>query len=146
MDSYTWGVSVGFSGSRLAAARRAAGLTQQRLAQLVKSEQTRVSEWERGVMIPRPNVMPRLAAAVGLDALQFLAADPNSPTLEDMRLAAGLTMQEVADQLEISLLRYRGVESGSTRRDPSGQLVAQIARIFAVPAVSVRRAIDTGRL
>ncbi len=97
-------------------------------------------------MIPRPNVMPRLAAAVGLDALQFLAADPNSPTLEDMRLAAGLTMQEVADQLEISLLRYRGVESGSTRRDPSGQLVEQIARIFAVPAVSVRRAIDTGRL
>lgn len=137
---------MGFSGSRLAAARLAAGLTQERLAQLVRSEQTRVSEWERGVMIPRPNVMPRLAAAVGLDALQFLAADPTSPTLEDMRLAAGLTMQEVADQLGISLLRYRGVESGSTRRDPPAQIVEHLARIFAVPTVSVRRAVDTARL
>lgn len=137
---------MGFSGSRLAAARLAAGLTQERLAQLVKSEQTRVSEWERGVMMPRPNVMPRLAAAVGMDALEFLAADPESPTLEDMRLAAGLTMQEVAEQLGVSVLRYRGVESGSTRRDPATQVVDQLARIFAVPAVSVRRAIDTARL
>lgn len=137
---------MGFSGSRLAAARLAAGLTQERLAQLVQSEQTRVSEWERGVMTPRPNMMPKLAAAIGMDALKFLAVDPNSPALEDMRLAAGLTMQDVADRLGISLLRYRGMESGSTRRDPSIEVVDQLARIFAVPAVSVRRAIDTARL
>jgi transcriptional regulator with XRE-family HTH domain len=138
-------VSVAFSGARLAAGRLAAGLTQERLAQIVQTEQTRVSEWERGVMTPRPCVMPKLAAAIGLDALEFLAADAGSPTLEDMRLAAGLTMQEVADKLGISLRRYRGVEIGSTRRDPADSLVEQLARIFAVPAVTVRRAIDAAR-
>lgn len=139
------GVSVAFSGSRLAAKRLAAGLTQERLARLVHTEQTRVSEWERGVMTPRPNLMPKIAAAVGMDALEFLAADPDSPTLEDMRLASGLTMRAVAEQLEISLLRYRNMEIGATRRDPAPEVVEQMARMFAVPAATVRRAIDAAR-
>lgn len=137
---------MGFSGSKLAAGRVAAGLTQERLAQMLATEQTRVSEWERGVMTPRPNLMPKLAAAIGMDALNFLAENPDAPSLEDMRLAAGLTMQEVADLLGISLRRYRGVEIGSTRREPSDDLVSELGRIFAVPAVTVRRAIASARL
>ena len=136
---------MAFSGSRLAAARLAAGLTQQRLAQLVDTEQSRVSEWERGVMTPRPNLMPRIAAAIGMDALEFLAADPASPTLEDMRLAAGLTMQLVAEQIGITQLRYRNMEIGATRRDPDPAIVERLARVFAVPAVAVSRAIDAAR-
>jgi transcriptional regulator with XRE-family HTH domain len=138
-------VSVAFSGSRLAAGRIAAGLTQERLAQLLQTEQTRISEWERGVMTPRPNLMPKLAAAIGQDALKFLAADPASPSMEDMRLAAGLTMREVADALGVSLRRYRGIEIGATRRDPPEQVIDELARIFAVPAVTVRRAVDSAR-
>lgn len=136
---------MAFSGARLAAGRLAAGLTQERLAEIVGTEQTRVSEWERGVMAPRPALMPKLAAAVGLDALEFLAVDPGCPSLEDMRLAAGLTMQQVADRLGISLRRYRGIEIGSTRRDPPEDLVDQLARTLAVPTVLVRRAIDMAR-
>lgn len=136
---------MAFSGSRLAAKRLAAGLTQERLAQLVHTEQSRVSEWERGVMTPRPNLMPKIAAAVGMDALEFLAADPASPTLEDMRLASGLTMQAVADRLGMRQLRYRNVEIGATRRDPEPQVIDSLATIFAVPAVTVRRAIDAAR-
>lgn len=137
---------MAFSGSRLAAARHASGLTQTKLAQLMQTEQARVSEWERGVMTPRPNLIPRLAAAIGLDALEFLAADPGSPSLEDMRLAAGLTMQEVAVELETSLWRYRGIEIGSTRRDPPQWLLDGLARLFAVPVVTVQRAVDAARL
>lgn len=104
-----------------------------------------MSEWERGVMTPRPRLIPKLAAAIGMDALEFLAVDPASPTLEDMRLAAGLTMQEVADQLEISLWRYRGIETGSTRREPPAELIGELARILAVPDVAVRMAVDAAR-
>jgi transcriptional regulator with XRE-family HTH domain len=138
-------VSVAFSGSRLAAARHAAGLTQERLAQVMHTEQTRVSEWERGVLTPRPELMPKLAAAIGLDALEFLSADPASPSLEDMRLAAGLTMDEVAEKLGISRRRYRGVEIGATRRDPADDVVENLARVFAVPATTVRQAIEAAR-
>ena len=137
---------MAFSGSRLAAGRVAAGLTQQRLAQRLQTEQTRISEWERGVMIPRPNLIPKLAAAIGLDALEFLAADPAMPALEDMRLAAGLTMRDIASQVGISLKRYRLIEIGATRRDPPPQVVEDLARIFAVPVVTVRRAVDAARL
>lgn len=137
---------MAFSGSRLAAGRLAAGLTQERLAQLLHTEQSRVSEWERGVLIPRPELMPNLAAAIGLDALEFLAADPASASLEDMRLAAGLTMDAMAEQLGISRRRYRGIEIGATRRDPADDLIGQLAHIFAVPAATVRQAIETARL
>ena len=130
----------------MAAGRAAAGLTQQQLAQLLQTEQTRISEWERGVMTPRPNLMPKLAAAIGLDALEFLAVDPVAPALEDMRLAAGLTMRDVAAQVGISLKRYRLIEIGATRRDPPPQVVEDLARVFAVPAVTVHRAVDAARL
>ncbi len=137
---------MAFSGSRLAAGRVAAGLTQERLAKLLHTEQTRISEWERGVMTPRPNLIPKMATAVGLDALEFLASDPAMPTLEDMRLAAGLTMRDIAAEVGISLKRYRLIEIGATRRDPPPQVVEDLARIFAVPAVTVRRAVDAARL
>ena len=137
---------MAFSGSRLAAGRVAAGLTQERLAQLLHTEQTRISEWERGVMTPRPNLIPKMAVAIGLDALEFLASDPAMPTLEDMRLAAGLTMRDIAAQVGISLKRYRLIEIGATRRDPPPQVVEDLARIFAVPVVTVRRAVDAARL
>lgn len=97
-------------------------------------------------MTPRPNVMPKLASAIGMDALEFIAADPAKPSLEDMRLAAGLTMRETADAVGISERSYRGIEIGSTRRDPAPALVDSLARLFAVPAVTIRRAIDSARL
>jgi transcriptional regulator with XRE-family HTH domain len=139
-------VSVAFSGARLASGRVAAGLTQDRLAQLVETQQRRISDWERGVIAPRPDQMPKLAAAIGLDALEFLAADPAAPSVEDMRLASGLTMDEVAARVGISRSRYRGIEIGATRRDPPPDLVEQLARTFAVPSVTVRRAIEAARL
>jgi transcriptional regulator with XRE-family HTH domain len=137
---------VAFSGSRLVAARVAAGLTQERLAEILGTEQTRVSEWERGATTPRPALIPELAAAVGLDALAFLGADPASPSLEDMRMAAGLSRKSLADEIGMSLARYRRLEIGATRRDPSEGAVAHIARVLAVPVVTVRRAIIAARL
>ena len=136
---------MAFSGARLAAARAAAGLTQERLANIVGTEQTRVSDWERGATTPRPGLIPELAAAVGMDALEFLGADPAEPALEDLRLAAGLSRQALAEEIGISLARYRRVEIGATRRDPNAELIAHVAHVLAVPVVTVRRAICAAR-
>ena len=137
---------MAFSGSRLAAARLAAGLTQERLASLLHTKQRRISDWERGMIVPRPDFVPKLAAAIGIDALDLLAVDPAAPLLEDMRMAAGLTMEQVAGTLGISRSQYRAMEIGATRRDPPTGVVEQLAVLFAVPVVAVRQAIAGARL
>lgn len=129
----------------MAAARTTAGLTQQQLAQVVGTTQTRVSDWERGVMDPRPALMVELAAAVGIDALELLGADPAQPVLEDLRLAAGLTQQALAAAAGISLSRYRRIELGAIRRDPPAEVIDRLARSLAVPSVTVRHAIDSAQ-
>jgi transcriptional regulator with XRE-family HTH domain len=138
-------VSVAFSGAKLASARLAAGLTQERLAAVLHTSQRRISDWERGMITPRPELMPKVAAAVGMDALEFVASDPATPSLEDMRLAAGLSMDAVADRIGISRTRYRAMEVGARRRDPAPEVTQALAKAFAVPDVTVRQAISAAR-
>jgi transcriptional regulator with XRE-family HTH domain len=101
---------VTFSGARLAAARLAAGLTQEQLGGAIGSDQARVSEWERGLFSPRPELIPAVAAAVGVKPLALLDAAPAGPDLESLRLAAGLSLQAIADAAGSSVNRYRRME------------------------------------
>ncbi|SOD72954.1 transcriptional regulator with XRE-family HTH domain [Jatrophihabitans sp. GAS493] len=135
-----------FSGSRLAACRTAAGLSQTQLAKSVGTRQTRVSDWERGAYIPKPSMIPVLAAAVGLDSLDFLGSDPAAPVLEDLRLAAGFTQHQLAEAINVSRDRYRWLETGATRREPDDTTMAALAISLAVPVVTIRRALAMHRL
>jgi tetratricopeptide (TPR) repeat protein/transcriptional regulator with XRE-family HTH domain len=62
---------------RLVQRRKALGLTQEDLAELLGVEQTTVRRWERGTTEPKPLLRPRLARAlkVSLDVLDALLAD-----------------------------------------------------------------------
>lgn len=53
-------------GSRLAALRRAAGLTQAELAQLVGETQQNIAYWEQSERPPRSDVLPKLARVLGV--------------------------------------------------------------------------------
>ncbi len=69
---------------RLARRRKAAGLTQEQLAERLGVERTTVARWERGENNPQPWLRPRLAKALGVapDKVEdLLAADgiPASP-------------------------------------------------------------------
>lgn len=59
---------------RLAERRKALGLTQERLAELLEVARTTVARWERGEAQPRPWLRPRLAKAlqVGADRIEEL--------------------------------------------------------------------------
>ena len=63
---------------RLGAARRAAGHTQESLAELLGVDRTTVARWERGTRHPHPWFRPKLAAAlhVSQDRLAVLLFDP----------------------------------------------------------------------
>ncbi len=53
-------------GARLAALRRAAGLTQTELAQLVGETQQNIAYWEQSQRPPRSDVLPKMAKVLGV--------------------------------------------------------------------------------
>lgn len=130
-----------FSGPRLAAARRAAGLTQGQLAASVGTRRAGVSDWECGAARPHASQVPAVAAAVGLDALEFLAPDPSAVTLADLRQAAGLSVEELSMAAGVSMRRYKRLEDGAKQREPVDELLRVLAGLLAVPLVTVRVAI-----
>jgi transcriptional regulator with XRE-family HTH domain len=136
---------MAFSGARLAAARVAAGMTQEQLARSIGSDQARVSEWERELFSPRPEQVPVLAAAVGVDPLQLLDIGADGPELETLRLAAGLSLQAIAAAAGTSVSRYRRIERGARLENPPDELVERLARVLSVPSGTVRAAIDIVR-
>jgi transcriptional regulator with XRE-family HTH domain len=62
-------------GARLAALRRAAGLTQSELAELVRETQRNIAYWEQADKPPRSDVIPRLASVLGVSVETLLTAD-----------------------------------------------------------------------
>lgn len=62
-------------GARLAALRRAAGLTQTELAQLVGESQQNIAFWEQSEKPPRSDVLPKLAKVLGVKIEQILEGD-----------------------------------------------------------------------
>lgn len=61
----------------LAAARRAAGHTQESLAELLGLDRSTVARWEQGLSVPKPWNRPKLATALDLsrDRLAALLSD-----------------------------------------------------------------------
>ena len=70
-------------GARLAAMRRAAGLSQAELARAVGETQQNIAYWELSSKPPRSDVLPRLAKALGVRVEDLLgetvAATPRRP-------------------------------------------------------------------
>lgn len=66
-------------GSRLAAARHAAGLSQNDLAAKLGVPQSNISFWERWEKPPRGEVLPKLTAALGISLDELLGVTPPKP-------------------------------------------------------------------
>lgn len=62
-------------GARLAALRRAAGLSQVELAQLVGEPQQNIAFWEQSEKPPRSDVLPKLAEVLGVRVAQILEGE-----------------------------------------------------------------------
>jgi len=104
-------------GELLAQRRKAAGWTQAQLAaQLGAAGRLRVGQWERG--LEQPRYIPRLAAALHLDAVELLAVEVQNPPLQALRLAAGLTLAEIAAATGMAHSTYYRLENGLVRANP----------------------------
>lgn len=105
-------------GERLLQLRKAAGLSQVELAQLIGESQTSVAFWEGAAKPPRSDVLPRLAEALGVSIEAILTLDerPSRPAGRPGRLrlifeeAAKLPRGQrdrVVETVEALLEKYR---------------------------------------
>lgn len=133
-----------FSPASLRDARHRAGLSQGDLADLIGvSHLTRVSLWERGLEQPRPEVVPRLAAALGIDALDLYEAGPGGPSLAVLRHVAGMSIAELARRTGIPNTRYHRIENGLA--EPAGQELPALAGALGVKVGTLRHAANAAR-
>ena len=73
-------------GARLAALRRAAGFTQAELARLIDVSHSNVAFWETSAKPPRSDVLPKMAAVLGV-RVEDLLGPPTGPTSQHAPLA-----------------------------------------------------------
>jgi transcriptional regulator with XRE-family HTH domain len=88
----------------LRAARVRAGLTQHELARLVGvAGGERVSRWELGTSRPRPEILLRVASALDVSSTDLLDSNADLSDLRGLRIAAGLSMRDLAARTHLSL-------------------------------------------
>jgi transcriptional regulator with XRE-family HTH domain len=97
---------------RLVSTRKAAGFSQERLAETVGVERTTVMRWERGETRPQPWARPKLARALGISdhALSELLGEPAEPegvaSAPDLGVEARRVNECKARQVDLTPLPY----------------------------------------
>ena len=67
------------TGQNIRAARRAAGLTQKQLSQKIGCTQSRITDWERDLYVPKPAPLKLLSEALGVPADRLISLDEPIP-------------------------------------------------------------------
>ena len=124
-------------------ARTARNLTQHQLARILDvAGGERISVWELGDGEPRPELLPRLAAALGVNPLALLAID-GPVDLRALRLAAGLTTAQVAAVVPVARQSVDLWETG--KRTPSPRTWPALAAVLGVTSDEVAAAVQATR-
>jgi transcriptional regulator with XRE-family HTH domain len=115
----------------LRAAREKAGLTQHELARLVGAAGgERISRWELGTSVPRPEFLVKLARALDIPTLRLVHFDGEIPDLRALRLQAGLTVPDLAAGVNVAVPTYYAWEQGRWTRLPASKTLEVLARAF----------------
>jgi transcriptional regulator with XRE-family HTH domain len=93
---------------RLVRTRKAAGFSQERLAEAVGVERSTVMRWERGETCPQPWARPKLARALGISdqALSELLGEPlDRPKSPEARAFLGIALDRAPDEVKTHFTR-----------------------------------------
>ncbi len=135
-----------FDGERLARTRQAAGLSQSALAlEIGASSKQRIWQWERGAEQPRPRYIPELAKALDVEPLELLDGNPAQPTISALRLAAGLTRDDVWERAAITKMTYNRIDRGVGARQPDPSIVRALAQVLRKTEDEILAAIERAR-
>jgi transcriptional regulator with XRE-family HTH domain len=109
------------------------------------SSKQRVWQWERGAEQPRPRYVPELAKVLAVAPLELLDGDQSRPTISALRLAAGLTRDEVWQRAAIAKMTYNRIDRGIGRRPPDPSIVRSLAMVLGATEGEVLAAIERAR-
>lgn len=130
----------------LRAARVRAGLTQHEFARLVGvAGGERVSRWELGTSSPRPEILRRIAATLDVSLADLVVAGAEPADLRGLRVAAGLSMEELATRVHVSKATLSRWESGHVVNAPARAALELLADSLAATVEDVERAFDRSR-
>jgi transcriptional regulator with XRE-family HTH domain len=108
-----------FDAGAAAAARAAAGLTQQQVADAVGKTKALVQHWEAGRRQPYPEITRALADLYGVD-VEDLLVSPLELAMADMamvRRAQRISVDEMAERIGVSTRSIEQVEAGARMPD-----------------------------
>lgn len=71
------------------ALRKAAGLTQLELAEMINETQVNISFWERSEKPPRSDVLPQMAKALGVTVNELLGVTSTKPKHQKLQAPPG---------------------------------------------------------
>lgn len=131
-------------GDRVTQLRRAAGQRQADLAARLGTREQRVGEWERGTQQPHPRQLVALARELQVPPLHLLDVNADDPPLQALRLAAGLTLQQVAASSGVPFSTYRRLEVGVARGLPAPETLQTLAAALQVGPERVAAALSQG--
>ena len=132
-----------FDPAALVRLRRARRLTQDALGELTGLSRPALIAYEKGARTPGPQILLRLATALGVDALKLTSATLATASLTDLRARVGLTKTELAAQLGIRRHTYGRVERGERELEP--ELVGALAEALGVGRRTVTGALRRAR-
>lgn len=123
-------------------ARRRAGLTQHEVARLVGvAGGERISRWELGTSVPRPELLARLGEVLRV-AINDLLTSAEEPDLRRLRLSAGLSARTVAARAHMAAPTYIRWEAGGIERKPARADLTALARALGVSVDELAAALD----
>lgn len=133
----------GFRADRLRELRMKSGLTPDDLAALVGGSRQSVFHWETGRSTPTPPVLKRLAAELDVAITVLVPLPENKLLLGDLRVRAGLTQAQAAEQLGISPTLLAEIEKGAKK--VHDERVAALASLYGVDRATVVEVWERGR-
>lgn len=87
--------------------------------------ESRIGAWERGIDAPSATYVPILATVLDVEPLALFEVDPAAPPFTALRMAAGLTLQALAEATGISYTSLYRMVRGVSRL--SGEAAEQLA-------------------
>ncbi len=100
----TEGDSAESLGDRIARLRRVKGWNQKELADRIGAKPTQISKYERGIYLPRPDVLPKLGEALGVSLDYLMTGRSDGEPRRDFRLRERVEALETLPETQRSNL------------------------------------------